>query len=418
MNTMEIEKVDIFMELILDGNIMTVVKYDADDHERVSKHKWFFTSKGYVATNINGKSWKMHKFITNYVGPYFVDHVNRVKSDNRKENLRILNFVESAQNRDKVIKDDTTSEYKGVTMTPEGKYRVSITHNYKRIDLGRYHNEIDAAKVFDKYVTDHKLFQPLNFPDVVLHDTPKKIVKASKTSKFNGVSRIKNNRYLSCITICKKSVDIYRGKDEQKAAELYDDYIVVNNVFNKPLNFPNRYPDFHPTRPIKTKYRDVDEKTIQLLLADQSVFVTIDKQDYDLVKYHTCSISKGYVALDIDGKKVRLNRLIMNNGSALIDHENRNKLDNTRKNLRYSDAILNSHNVSKSASKIDKNGNEVSRTSTYIGVCKNNKKWESYVTNLGKKYDIGRYSTEEEAAKARDLFVTANFPDDHYSLNF
>jgi hypothetical protein len=49
---------------------------------------------------------------------------------------------------------------------------------------------------------------------------------------------------------------------------------------------------------------------------------------------------------------------------------------------------------------------------------KDRQKWESHVSHQGKKYGIGYYDNEEEAAKAHDLFILKNFPDSHYTLNF
>lgn len=48
-----------------------------------------------------------------------------------------------------------------------------------------------------------------------------------------------------------------------------------------------------------------------------------------------------------------------------------------------------------------------SRVSDYKGVkwCKKAEKWNSYITESGIRHECGYYSSEREAAKARDLTI-------------
>lgn len=44
-------------------------------------------------------------------------------------------------------------------------YRSRLTVNTKSVHLGYYSTAIDAAKAYDKYIIDHQLSRPLNFPE-------------------------------------------------------------------------------------------------------------------------------------------------------------------------------------------------------------------------------------------------------------
>ena len=74
-----------------------------------------------------------------------VDHVNRVKIDNRAINLR---WSTRTQNVCNVLrKPSRTSRYKGVC-TERGKFRAQIRVNRVLKDLGRFATELEAAVAY------------------------------------------------------------------------------------------------------------------------------------------------------------------------------------------------------------------------------------------------------------------------------
>lgn len=77
----------------------------------------------------------------------------------------------------------------------------------------------------------------------------------------------------------------------------------------------------------------------------------------------------------------------------LVDHINRDGLDNRRANLRFASVSLNGANRRKASG---------SYTSSYKGVSWHEplKKWKAAVKFNGKKYHLGYHSTEQEAAEA------------------
>jgi hypothetical protein len=102
----------------------------------------------------------------------------------------------------------------------------------------------------------------------------------------------------------------------------------------------------------------------------------------------------------------------------VIDHRNRKSLDNRRENLRQ---ITNHENFCKNTKK-NRNG-----SSKFIGVSWDKKRslWRSQYTHYGMNTFVGHFETEEEAAKAHDLYAICNhrnplrlnYPDEAYALH-
>lgn len=75
---------------------------DSEDVDRVSEHRWTINDNGYVRTFQGTKPLYLHRFICNYSGKETVDHINRDKLDNRKENLRVVS--QSVNNLNRSVK--------------------------------------------------------------------------------------------------------------------------------------------------------------------------------------------------------------------------------------------------------------------------------------------------------------------------
>lgn len=117
--------------------------------------------------------------------------------------------------------------------------------------------------------------------------------------------------------------------------------------------------------------------------------------------------NKGYAIFSIKYGSVSLHRLVMElNGFKLIkpnviDHKNRNKLDNRLLNLRFASYSQNSQNKPATRKK---------SSSKYKGVHKTaSGKWQPMIWTNRKNIGFGSYETEEEAAlvynaKALELF--------------
>jgi hypothetical protein len=94
-----------------------------------------------------------------------VDHRNGESLDNRKENLRIAEHWQNCCNK-RINRKDKTSKYKGVGFNKRlKKWQANIHCKGKRIYLGLFENEVDAAKAYDTAAqVYHGEFAVLNFP--------------------------------------------------------------------------------------------------------------------------------------------------------------------------------------------------------------------------------------------------------------
>lgn len=92
---------------------------DDEDFEELNRYKWYSDHKGYAARNspyVNGKRhviW-MHRVIAGTPAGMETDHINGIKNDNRRSNLRIATTVQNAMNRG--LSKNNTSGYRGGEM--------------------------------------------------------------------------------------------------------------------------------------------------------------------------------------------------------------------------------------------------------------------------------------------------------------
>lgn len=124
---------------------------DPDDYDRVSKHRWLLDRDGYAVTWIRTPQGRrnvgMHRFINGTPTGLLTDHINGLKLDNRKANLRSATNSQNQANRAPM---PGSSRYKGVTRLGEEQWQAGIKVNHKRRSLGTYSSEIAAARAYDR----------------------------------------------------------------------------------------------------------------------------------------------------------------------------------------------------------------------------------------------------------------------------
>ena len=131
-----------------------------------------------------------------------------------------------------------------------------------------------------------------------------------------------------------------------------------------------------------------------------------DKEDYNKIKDFAWHISsEGYILTrDRDTHKIiKLHQLIM--GGKYIDHINRDKSDNRKSNLRFSNDLLNSHNRSTPSN--NKSG--------CMGVSFHTKsnKWRATITVNHKHIELGEFKNIEDAIEARNIAELKYFKGSH-----
>lgn len=148
---------------------------DDDDYSWVSQWIWYAHVKknrrlpfAYaVRKDAAGNTISMAVEIAKRAGIWVVgceiDHRDTNRLNNMRYNLRA---VTGSQNQANQIPRPGTSKYKGVSWDSQRElWRADIRHNYKRIPLGRFVTEKDAAMAYDQKALElFGEYARLNFP--------------------------------------------------------------------------------------------------------------------------------------------------------------------------------------------------------------------------------------------------------------
>ncbi|MAU10639.1 MAG: Fis family transcriptional regulator [Anaerolineaceae bacterium] len=176
---------------------------DADFPWLTSMGSWRLNSSGYAvhyAThNSHRRTLYMHRLILKPDPGIQVDHINRDRLDNRRENLR---FATRSQNQaNKGLPINNTSQYKGVSWR-KGKWEARIRYKDTRLYLGRFEQAQDAALAYD--VASRQLygdFAGCNLPEQLVTDSIREMTLARLARRLTvGANEI------TCVTILEASL--------------------------------------------------------------------------------------------------------------------------------------------------------------------------------------------------------------------
>jgi len=128
-----------------DGKFALVSPKDA---ERVNTHRWHLRPDGYVGASFGGEKWYLHRFITDCPKSLVVDHINKIRHDCRRENLRICH---QTFNRFSAVKHPGNNPYRGVRKVGD-RFSAHYKFHRKWVHVGTFRTAEDAAKARDEAV--------------------------------------------------------------------------------------------------------------------------------------------------------------------------------------------------------------------------------------------------------------------------
>lgn len=119
--------------------------FDLEDYDKIKEYCWCFMGSGYLTGKTPGtnKYILMHRLVMGFPDSD-IDHDNRVRYDNRKENLRMASKKENARNRS--TPSNCSSGVSGVCSSRNNAWRAYITENGEQIFLGVYKEFEDAVR--------------------------------------------------------------------------------------------------------------------------------------------------------------------------------------------------------------------------------------------------------------------------------
>lgn len=133
-----------------------MVLVDDEDYERALLHDWrissgkfSFTVSTYILVGEVRTYPSMASFIMKTSGILY-DHIDRNPLNNQKYNLRVCTHAQNSYNTEKSI-GNHTSQYKGVSWkTQSRRWCAQITYNKKKMHLGLFKDEREAARCYNK----------------------------------------------------------------------------------------------------------------------------------------------------------------------------------------------------------------------------------------------------------------------------
>ena len=148
--------------------------FDLDDYDKIKDYCWHKNVSGYIVTTINNdiclymhvylmdKNKYKNKNSNKIKNKIIVDHIDRDKINNRKNNLRICRQYENSINRS--IQSNNTSGIVGVNWDSRvKKWRAYIGYDKQSVELGHFNNIEDAIEArFKAEREHHKEYSPEN----------------------------------------------------------------------------------------------------------------------------------------------------------------------------------------------------------------------------------------------------------------
>lgn len=370
---------------------------DAEYVDLLSKVKIYWTTSGYPRAVFyqNGTcvSYQLHTYIyTQLYGGvvpdgYVIHHKNKCKWDERISNFEVTTEPHNAADRSKM--DGTTSKYRGVSWnTWHSKWKSQITHKRRKITLGYFFSEVEAASAYDRaFLAVHKSTSGTN---QVLDESEVNYVLEHADDFFPRPKR--ENRDLP-VHITREHGKFrvligVQGFKVQKSFNTLEEAVEFNNTKMKEIQDAKEREIY--SQPIVRDENGDAVISVKIYRTNKMVYTQVSDEDYyRLIKHKWYLLPDGRVIGDPGLMHCYIYGLPKGD-KRTIDHIDRNTLNNKRTNLRAVSPSLQNRNQRK----------RKNTSSQYKGVTKQNNKWIAQIGNKGKKYHLGSFDNEEDARDA------------------
>lgn len=144
-----------------------VFYFDLEDYDIVKQYKWHINTNGYVATQSDGKYIQLHRLLMKVDdSSIMIDHINHMRHDCRRSNLRLATSSQNMQNRK--IFSNNTSGVTGVYYQKNcNKWGAVITIDNKTINLGYFDSKDDA--IYSRRKAEMEYFGDYRYQGELIH---------------------------------------------------------------------------------------------------------------------------------------------------------------------------------------------------------------------------------------------------------
>ena len=393
-------------ECIKDGNSDVEGEWNGSESEQGGRNaceagKWWMQG-GYA---MNPRIGSMHKMIMGerpegVSAKYVIDHKDRDRRNNSRENLR---WVTQSFNAWNAVRGGGRSRFRGVKYA-DGGWESSFCGKY----VGRYREEREAAKgaayeairEWGEWAAESDL---LFGEDLLTEEERQEVIAQVSREGIGGVERVKKGRR----GVQKRGVGEkmrYEAWYRKRYIGKYETEEEASAAYSARAEEEERKDwERHRSQEISRDERGV--ACIRLSgKGGQGRIALVSDEDWHELTYrqswYRCVAKKNVYAKWGSGK-VMHKEVFMKCNEELgegesIDHKNGETLDNRRENLRRATHSEQSHNKRKRAG----------CSSEYYGVSRIGSRWGGTIMKEGKKYPIGMHATEEEAALAYNRVAT------------
>lgn len=167
-----------------DSGLMCLV--DDEDYTYLSEYRWYIYPKRYAHCFTLARD--MHKLIAERMGLVGrIDHRNRDKLDNRRENLRLATQSQNMANFGPTSRN--SSGYRGVNRV-HGRWAATLIHGEQKWRLGLFETPEEAAVAYDiKAMEIHGEFAYRNIDNPAEEVVNRARERMASSKQHRGVSR-------------------------------------------------------------------------------------------------------------------------------------------------------------------------------------------------------------------------------------
>lgn len=147
--------------------------FDSEDLPLIESRSWYVDKDRYLTSSYyylgQLRIVRFHRVVVHAQPGQWVDHKDRNRANNRKQNLRCCDYLENNRNRGRY--STNTSGVTGVTFDKKReRWVATIMQDHKRIFIGRFQNIEDAISarlnaeiyLFGKFAPQRDLYMRLN----------------------------------------------------------------------------------------------------------------------------------------------------------------------------------------------------------------------------------------------------------------